>query len=101
MLFGDVWHRNKSQRGERKARVPFPGSLGLLGAAQQSEAQLLPHSLNRQAGGCGSNPRGKMTIHNFSGGFDRVFKACLGNSLRGSSEMLTASSGERVGFSSP
>lgn len=44
VLFGDVWHGNKSQRRAREELVLQPGSLGWLRAAQLEET-----------GGCRSN----------------------------------------------
>lgn len=61
VLFGDVWHRNKSLRRARKEHVLLPGSFGLLRAARLNRTQLL----NKQAGGWRSNPMGKRTMSCF------------------------------------
>lgn len=93
MLFGDVWHRNKSLRRARKEHVLLPGSFGLLRAAQPNKTQLP----NKQAGRWMQiKPYGQKDHPLFFCGFDRGFKVCLGSSWRGFSTTLTASSGERA-----
>lgn len=93
MLFGDVWHGNKSLRRARKGLALLPGSFGLLQAVQRSKTQLLN-------GGAGRwmqiKPYGRKDHPPFSCGFDRGFQVCSGRSWRGFGSTLTASSGERA-----